>query len=132
MSDASQTGRGEDVASGVKRAEASLQNEGPNPPPAEQLIRAPEHLGLETRNEFRKTAASLVDRIPTGTGRLVVDCASLSSIDSSGLNSLILVRRRAVGRRVDVVLRELNEELLSLLVLTKLDDLFVFEDGQAR
>jgi anti-anti-sigma factor len=112
--------------------EGSLQSEGSNPAPAEHLIRAPEQLGLETRIEFRKAASSLVDRIPTGAGRLVVDCASLNSIDSSGLNSLILVRRRAVGRRVEVVLRELNEELLSLLVLTKLDDLFVFEDGQTR
>ena len=73
-----------------------------------------------------------MDRIPSGAGYLVVDCATLNSIDSSGLNALILVQRRAAARRVRVVLRELGEELRALLVLTKLDDLFEVENGTAR
>ena len=114
------------------RPEQSHQDRGSHPPLSEFLIRAPEKLGLETRIEFRKVAAALVDRIPSGAGYLVVDCATLNSIDSSGLNALILVQRRAASRRVRVVLRELGEELRALLVLTKLDDLFEVENGTAR
>ncbi len=99
---------------------------------AEQTIAAPESLGLETRLEFREAASSLIDRVSAGTGRLVVDCADLKSIDSSGLNALILVHRKAAQRRIKVVLRDLNGELLALLVLTKLDDLFELQHGQAR
>ena len=98
----------------------------------ERVLFAPEHLGLETRLEFRETASTLIDRITTGNGRLVVDCNALKSIDSSGLNALILIQRRAAKRRIQVVLRELDDELSALLVLTKLNDLFEVQDGQAR
>ena len=98
----------------------------------ERVLPAPEHLGLETRLEFRETAAILIDRITSGTGRLVVDCSGLKSIDSSGLNALILIQRRAAKRRIHVALRQLDNELLALLVLTKLDDLFEIQDGRAH
>lgn len=95
-------------------------------------IRAPKQLTLETRIEFRSAAATLIDRIPAGAGRLVIDCGPLQLIDSVGLNALIIVRRRAAARRVEVVLRDLEIELRALLVLTKLEDLFELEDGLAR
>ena len=82
------------------------------------------HLGLESRVEFRETASQLIDRITRGTGRLVIDCGRLTSIDSAGLNALILVQRRAAKRRIQVFLRGLDKDLVALLVLTKLDDLF--------
>jgi anti-anti-sigma factor len=90
----------------------------------EQVLVAPECLGLESRKEFRKLASDLIDRTTTGSGHLVIDCGRLQSIDSAGLNALILVQRKATNRRVHVILRDLDEGLQALLVLTKLDDLF--------
>jgi anti-anti-sigma factor len=124
-------------AAAAPEAAADRQKPQP-PPPAEagarsilpvQVIAAPKHLGLESRIAFREAASALVDRITTGTGLLVIDCSSLKSIDSAGLNALILVQRRAAKRRIRVLLRDLSEEHQALLVLTKLDDLFELQDG---
>lgn len=96
---------------------------------AEQVVIAPERLGLESRVEFREVASKCVDRVTPDTGRLVIDCRRVASIDSAGLNALILVHRKAAQRRIGVCLRGLDKELLALLVLTKLDDLFELQDG---
>ena len=68
----------------------------------EEVVVAPQRLGLKSRVEFRKAAAELIDRTTTGTGRLVIDCSRLQSVDSSGLNVLILVQRKAAKRRIQV------------------------------
>jgi anti-anti-sigma factor len=93
----------------------------------EYLIHAPKQLSLETRVEFRAVAADLIDQIPAGAGKVVIDCSSLQMIDSVGLNALIILQRRAAARRVQIVLRDLEIELRALLVLTKLEDLFDLE-----
>ena len=98
----------------------------------EQVVVAPERLGLESRVRFREVASDLIDRTAPGMGRLVIDCGRLRSIDSAGLNTLILVQRKAATRRIRVFLRELDDELQALLVLTKLDDLFELLDGKTR
>jgi len=98
----------------------------------EQLIVAPTRLGLESRNEFRRVASALIDHTTFGTGQFVIDCSRLRSIDSAGLNALIIIQRRAANRRVRVFLRDLEADLQSLLVLTKLDDLFELQDGQSH
>lgn len=98
----------------------------------EQLVVAPARLGLESRIEFRQVASALIDHTAGGTGRFVIDCSHLRSIDSAGLNALIIIQRRAANRRIRVFLRDLEDDLQSLLVLTKLDDLFELQDGQSH
>lgn len=93
----------------------------------ERVVVAPEELGLESRNEFRREAFSRVDHMRRGAGRLVIDLSATRSVDSTGLGALIMVQRRAAQRRVHVTLRGVNEELRFLLVLTKLEDLFEVE-----
>jgi anti-sigma B factor antagonist len=93
----------------------------------ERVVVAPEELGLDSRNEFRREAFSRVDHMRRGAGRLVIDLSATRSVDSTGLGALIMVQRRAVQRRVHVTLRGVNEELRFLLVLTKLEDLFEVE-----
>ncbi len=88
---------------------------------------APETLGLDTRSEFRQAAVTLLDELPEGTGRLLVNLVGTRRIDSAGLGALMLVQRRAAERRQRVVLRNANDEIRYLLVLTKLDDLFLFD-----
>jgi anti-sigma B factor antagonist len=90
---------------------------------------APETLGLDTRVEIRKTAVRLLEEMPEGLGRLVIDLARTRHVDSAGLGALMLIQRRAAERRQVVVIRNASEEIRFLLVLTKLDDLFQLESA---
>lgn len=98
--------------------------------PSEKVLAAPETLGLDTRTAFRRSATELLEQLPEGAGRLVVDLTATRAVDSAGLGTLMLVQRRAAERRQTVCLRGANEELRFLLVLTKLDDLFELEGGE--
>jgi anti-anti-sigma factor len=99
--------------------------------PLEKVLAAPERLSLETRTTFRRAAGELLDKMSEGAGRLVVDLSGTQHVDSAGLGALMLIQRRAAERRQAVCLRGANEELRFLLVLTKMDDLFELESGQA-
>lgn len=94
--------------------------------PPTRVLQAPEMLGLATREAFRRSANDLLDQMAEGAGQLVVDLGSTREVDSSGLGALVMVQRHAADRRQQVVLRGVGPELEFLLVLTKLDDLFVF------
>jgi anti-sigma B factor antagonist len=98
-----------------------------SPHDAERGLVAPETLGLDTRVEIRKTATRLLEEMPEGLGRLVIDLGRTRHVDSAGLGALMLIQRRAAERRQIVVLRNISEEIRFLLVLTKLDDLFQIE-----
>ncbi len=91
---------------------------------AETVFQAPAKLGLKTREEFRRGCESLLDSLPRGRGRLVIDMELTQDIDSAGLQSLMLVQRYAAERKHVVELRNTNEEIRFLLVLTQLDSLF--------
>ena len=95
---------------------------------ARELI-APDRLGLDTRVEFRKAAVQMLDSLPEGTGHLIIDLSRTRQVDSAGLGVLMLIQRRAAERRQVVVLRNPNDELRFLLVVTKLVDLFQLEAG---
>jgi anti-anti-sigma regulatory factor len=90
----------------------------------DRVLAAPETLGLESRAEFRQRAVRLLEELPEGEGRLVVDLARTNRVDSAGLGALMLVQRRAGERRQRVALRNASEEIRFLLALTKLLDLF--------
>jgi len=96
--------------------------------PHSRVLQAPETLGLETREPFRQQANALLDEMGEGRGQLVVDLGATREIDSSGLSALVMVHRHAVERRQQVVLKNVGPEIEFLLVLTKLDDLFLFSD----
>ena len=98
-----------------------------SPHDAERGMAAPETLGLDTRVEIRKAAVRLLEEMPEGVGRLVIDLARTRHVDSAGLGALMLIQRRAAERRQVVVLRSASEEIRFLLMLTKLDDLFQLE-----
>ena len=97
--------------------------------PIEKVLAAPEELGLESRTAFRRAATELLEQLPEGSGRLVIDLSGTRQVDSAGLGALMLIQRKAAERRLTVSLRGANEELRFLLVLTKLDDLFDLESG---
>jgi anti-anti-sigma factor len=99
----------------------------------EFLVRAPHALNRQTRSEFRRSAIAAVEgRAVRGSGgRLVVDLAGTSSVDSAGLGALIMLQQRASEQRLTVCLRGASEELRFMLVLTRLDDRFEFEPPAA-
>ena len=97
---------------------------------ARELV-APQRLGLDTRVDFRKAAVQLLDSLPEGSGQLIIDLAPTRQVDSAGLGVLMLIQRRAAERRQTIVLRNPNDELRFLLVVTKLVDLFHIEAGVA-
>lgn len=95
----------------------------------ERLLAAPESLGLESRADFRARAVRLLEEMPEGEGRLVIDLQHTNRVDSAGLGALMLVQRRASDRRQRVALRNASEEIRFLLALTKLLDLFELESS---
>jgi anti-anti-sigma regulatory factor len=99
------------------------------PQEVERGLSAPDTLGLESRVEIRKAAISLLEDMPEGTGRLIIDLGRTRQVDSAGLGALMLIQRAATERRQTVVLRNPSEEIRFLLVLTKLYDLFHVELG---
>lgn len=101
----------------------------PNAPTVRQLT-APTSLGLDTRASFRQAAVAVLEAMPEGDSRLVIDLSATRHVDSAGLGALMLVQRRAGERRQRVTLRSASEELRFLLMLTKLDDLFELEPKQ--
>lgn len=99
------------------------------PQEVERGLSAPDTLGLESRVEVRTAATQLLEEMPEGTGRLVIDLGRTRHVDSAGLGALMLIQRTAAERRQAVVLRNPSEEIRFLLVLTKLYDLFQIELG---
>src|SRR5438876_12315714 len=97
--------------------------------PDEKMLAAPEALNLDTRTTFRRAATELLEQLPEGAGRLVIELSGTRAVDSAGLGALMLIQRKASERRLTVCLRGANDELRFLLVLTKLDDLFELESG---
>jgi ABC-type transporter Mla MlaB component len=97
----------------------------------ERGLAAPETLGLDTRVEIRQSAVALLDQMPEGAGRLVIDLARTHQVDSAGLGALMLIQRHAAERRQAVALRGANDEIRFLLVLTKLAELFELEPALA-
>jgi anti-anti-sigma factor len=100
-----------------------------SPQDVERALAAPETLGLESRVEILKSAVHLLEEMPEGSGRLVIDLTHTRQVDSAGLGALMLIQRRAAERRQFVVLRNPSEEIRFLLVLTKLAELFQIDNS---
>jgi anti-anti-sigma regulatory factor len=97
------------------------------------VVQAPTTLGRETHELFRRQALEALEAShPEGRGTaLVIDLSATRQVDTAGLGALMLVQRRAAELRRPVYLRDASEELRLLLVMTRLDDRFVFEDSAA-
>jgi anti-anti-sigma factor len=95
----------------------------------ETLVQAPTTLGIETRATFRRQAQEALEQLCSvhGSAELVIDLSGTRAVDSAGLGVLVLIQRRAAEARKTVRLRGASEELRFLLVMTRLDDRFVFE-----
>jgi anti-anti-sigma factor len=100
-----------------------------SPQELERGLAAPVTLGLETRVAIRQEAERLLEEMPDGSGRLVIDLTHTRTVDSAGLGALMLIQRIAAERRHAVVLRNPSEEIRFLLTITKLYDLFIVDSS---
>jgi len=94
------------------------------------VVHAPASLGRETRGIFRRQALEALEALEAsgGASPLLVDLSATRIVDSAGLGVLVLLQRRAAEVRRSVHLYGASEELRFLLVMTRLDDRFVFVD----
>lgn len=74
----------------------------------------------------------VLDRIEAGTRKVVVDFTGTGYIDSSGLGVLVSLAKRLRELGGDLRLAGLNEDLLTLFELTKLDSLFQIAPSRAQ
>ena len=95
----------------------------------ERGLAAPETLGLETRVAIRQAAEQLLDEMPEGSGRLVIDLTHTREVDSAGLGARMLIQGLGAARRQPVVLRHPSQEMRLLLTITRLYDLFTVESS---
>ena len=97
------------------------------PPPPELLLAAPAELFRPASENFRRAALALLDSLPPGRGRLVLDFSATRDADSVGLAALIAIRRRAREQGHAVRLRGVMPSFHELLRMAKLDGHFEME-----
>lgn len=85
------------------------------------VVRVDGQLVVGNRNELK----DLMQRnLEAGERRFVLDFEKTGYIDSSGLGALVSIARKVREEGGDIRLSGLNDDLLSLFELTKLDTLF--------
>ena len=95
------------------------------------VLAAPSRLDLDARSAFRRAAQAALAALPEG-GTLVVDLSDTLDIDSAGLGTLVVVQRAAASRDQGVRLIGVRPEIVTLLTVTRLIDLFAIERAGGR
>ena len=78
-------------------------------------------------DEFRQAGLALLQVLPVGRGRLVLDLSGTDDADSVGIAALITLRRRARATGARLVLRGIRPPFQDLLRMTRLDGQFETE-----
>lgn len=87
---------------------------------APTVIRHDAELSTKTRGDLK---AKLFAAFDAGK-HVILDLSPVGYIDSSGLGALLAATRHADMRKVQFILCGLNEDLRTLLELTKMDSVF--------
>jgi anti-sigma B factor antagonist len=78
------------------------------------------------RQQLRDAVVSEIDR---GERNFIIDFADTGYIDSAGLGALVSLSKKIREANGALRLTHLNDDLRTLFELTRLDTLFVFDDG---
>lgn len=92
------------------------------------VVQVPGELTAENREAFRE---AVLDRLRAGERRFVFDFQGAGYIDSSGLGVLVSLARRIREGGGELRLAALNEDLLTLFQLTRLDTVFQISESRA-
>lgn len=86
------------------------------------LVVVPQGNRLEaaTATQFKST---MVDFINKGANRIILDLSQVNFVDSSGLGSIVSILK-TLGEDGELVLCGINQTVMSLFKLTRLDRIF--------
>jgi anti-sigma B factor antagonist len=71
----------------------------------------------------------LLEALATGSQSIVIDCTSISLMDSNGFSFLIACLKKARESSVQLLLRNPNPQMRLVLEMTGTDQLFDIDDG---
>ncbi len=78
--------------------------------------------------EVRQQLLAIIEQ---GSGKLILDLAEVSFMDSSGLSVLVSAFKAARAKHGDIVLLKLTPRVLALIELTRLQQVFAIFDDEA-
>ncbi|NUR18175.1 MAG: STAS domain-containing protein [Gemmatimonadaceae bacterium] len=97
--------------------------------PVDGTLMAPERLVADTRASFRKDALNYLDRAEAQSVKdIALDMSKTVEMDASGLGILVVVQKKAKELEIRMRIRKAPQQVRYLLLLTKLEHLFEFED----
>ena len=107
-----------------KKDQAALRAE-----PVRDTLMAPERLVADTRAAFRKEALNYLDRAEAQSVKdFSLDMSKTVEMDASGLGILVVIQKKAKETGIRMRIRKAPQQVRYLLLLTKLEHLFEFED----
>jgi len=98
-------------------------------PQPEKVLVAPERLVYPASRAFRRAGLELIASLGPQPHRVIVDLGPTVEADSTGLEALIAMKRRASSSKHTLVLKNVGERVSELLELTKLKGWFVVESA---
>ena len=97
--------------------------------PVSETLVAPDRLVAETRAAFRKDALNYLDRADAQSMKdFALDMSHTVEMDASGLGILVVVQKKAKDFGIRMRIRKAPQQVRYLLLLTKLEHLFEFEE----
>ena len=97
--------------------------------PVAPSIAVPDRLVADTRAQFRKDALAYLDRAAAQSVKdLALDMSQTAEMDASGLGILVVVQKKATELGIRMRIVRAPQQVRYLLLLTKLEHLFEFED----
>jgi anti-anti-sigma regulatory factor len=93
----------------------------------EHVLAAPARLVRPASDELRQAGLALLQVLPPGEGRLVLDLSGTEDADSVGIAALITLRRCARATGAHVILRGVTPPVQELLRMARLSGQFEME-----
>jgi anti-anti-sigma regulatory factor len=96
-------------------------------PQPEKVLVAPERLVYPASRAFRRAGLELIASLGPQSHRVIVDLGPTVEADSTGLEALIAMQRRAWSLKHALVLANVGPRVAELLEITKLKGWFAVE-----
>ena len=96
----------------------------------QDIFTAPPRITAANREQFRKASLAFIeDAVRRGVPILTFDMQPIEELDASGLGLLVNMQKRAEELGITLELVHVPKHIRHLLVLTRLEHLFVIVEG---
>ncbi len=95
---------------------------------AQAVVHLPPRLSIIEAVSFKQTCHELCESTPLPE-RIILDFSQTTFIDSSGVGALVRVLKTTQTAEIDLILRNVQSQVMSVLSLTALDQALKFEDN---